>query len=538
MADTAAEALELLLGDDDLTAARRLVVSLGQREGVTSCRLVVPEEGVLAHADPSKIDLVSLPERWPASAASAEDAAPGLTRVAVLIPGRGTAFLELAATPADAGLLLPPRQQVSLGAVGASGMLLSLLVYRKLRERLVAITLVRSALQSLAEGTPPGANLRVAAGGPEAEAWNELLATFSDHRERKLLDAVEEATHRGPQSGGDVAAACDSLTSGMVILREDGRVDYANGAACVMLQRDRDEVVNHPLEVLLRSDEAKAAFHEAINGSSRRGNFEQREPESDTVIRFTLRPLRRDDAGGTLVTLEDVTQQRAADAARNSFVATATHELRTPLTNIRLYLETAIDEGEKDETIRAQCFNVMNSETRRLERLVGEMLSVAEIEAGSMQLRRNELRMDRVMADLEKDYKAQAEEKKIELKFDVAPKLPAVDADPDKLQVAMHNLLGNALKYTPEGGTVTVTAEADETQFVMKVQDTGLGIDEAEKESVFERFYRSHNPKVAKIPGTGLGLALSREVVRLHGGDITLDSVLNEGSTFSLTLPI
>jgi signal transduction histidine kinase len=265
----------------------------------------------------------------------------------------------------------------------------------------------------------------------------------------------------------------------------------------------------------------------------------ERQGESGNgVLRFNIRPVRREDGASAMIIIEDITQQRVAEESRNAFVAHATHELRTPLTNIRLYLETAMEDGERDPAIRGKALNVINQEARRLERIVGEMLSVSEIEAGSLRLREDDVRLDVLLEDLKTDYVPQAADKKIELVFDLPPKLPVIRGDRDKLVVAMHNLLGNALKYTPEGGKVVVKVEEDGKQFAFAVSDTGIGISEEDAERIFERFYRAKDQRVEKITGTGLGLTLAREVVRLHGGDVTVSSELNKGSTFTLTVPV
>jgi signal transduction histidine kinase len=227
-----------------------------------------------------------------------------------------------------------------------------------------------------------------------------------------------------------------------------------------------------------------------------------------------------------------------AEEARNNFVAQATHELRTPLTNIRLYVETAIDEGEKDPVTRAKCLNVINQEARRLEGIVGVMLSVAEIEAGSFKINRGDVRLDTLFTDLQADYAVQAQEKQIRFRTNLPPKLPVIQGDRDKIAVALHNLVGNAMKYTPDGGQVTVEVQVDAKQLAVEVRDNGIGIGEEDAKRIFEKFYRAKDPRVSKISGSGLGLTLAQEVVRLHGGDIVVDSQLNKGSTFTLTLPL
>jgi signal transduction histidine kinase len=250
--------------------------------------------------------------------------------------------------------------------------------------------------------------------------------------------------------------------------------------------------------------------------------------------------VRREDAAAALVFIEDITQQRIADDARNSFVAQATHELRTPLTNIRLYVEQAIEAGHEetpDPAARAKALDVINQESRRLERSVADMLSVSEIEAGSFKLRAGDVRLENLFDDLKAEYEPQAAEKKIKLTLRLPPKLPVIKGDRDKIVLALHNLLGNAVKYTPEGGRVEVRVEVENDTVKVSVADTGIGISPEETDLIFEKFYRAKDQRVATITGTGLGLALAREVVRLHGGDITVQSEVDKGSTFTMTIP-
>jgi signal transduction histidine kinase len=255
------------------------------------------------------------------------------------------------------------------------------------------------------------------------------------------------------------------------------------------------------------------------------------------VLRFTVRPARESDAARAVMIIEDITQQRVAERARYAFVAHATHELRTPLTNIRLYVESLVDEPDASPAERGQRLNVINQEVRRLENLVGDMLSVAEIESGAMRADRDDVPMAAIFETLHKDYQQQAADKSITLHFDLPPKLPTLQGDRAKLVQALHNLVGNAIKYTPEGGEVRVKAEWAKGQLVVDVADSGIGIGEEDLANLFQKFYRARDERVSKITGSGLGLALSREIVRLHGGEITVQSQLNKGSTFTVNLP-
>ena len=256
------------------------------------------------------------------------------------------------------------------------------------------------------------------------------------------------------------------------------------------------------------------------------------------VLKYTICPVRRDDSRFGLIAIEDITQQRVAEAAMNSFLAKAAHELRTPLTNVRLLVEDALERCQEDPTSTGKNLNVINEETQRLERTVSEILSASQIEAGCFELRNDDVHVDQLLQQLKADHDPQAKERKITLEFELPPKLPVLQADRDKISLVLHNLLGNALKYTLEGGRIVVTATVEKGRLNVAVADTGIGIGADEHERVFEKFYRCKNPLAANVKGSGLGLAIARDVARLHGGDITLESELGKGSTFTLTLPV
>jgi signal transduction histidine kinase len=318
-------------------------------------------------------------------------------------------------------------------------------------------------------------------------------------------------------------------------------VKHINGAAASFLRTKRDIAIGTDVRTLIEQRDVLESLESIVTGGVRRKvTLEvQREGEQGTgVLRFSIRPVRREDSAAAMISIDDITQQKVAEESRNAFVAHATHELRTPLTNIRLYLETAMEEGENDPAVRGKALNVINQEARRLERIVGEMLSVSEIEAGSLRIKRDDVRLDVLFDDLRTEYQPQAQDKSITLVFNLPPKLPVINGDRDKILVAMHNLVGNALKYTPIGGSVTIDVQTDAKQLAFAVRDSGIGISADDAERIFERFYRAKDPRVEKITGTGLGLTLAREVVRLHGGEITVDSELNKGSTFTITLPV
>ncbi|MCC6949955.1 MAG: PAS domain-containing protein [Phycisphaerales bacterium] len=538
---------ERTLGEGDLTAVlsgvRAMVAESAARYTLDECRIVLGDGTVLADSQASQISR-SIPDAWPAipgaDGASAEEIDGRVViRRPLKVTGKGDAVLELSA---DLDSELSQDSTAMYGSIAiALGGIGGLLALRRLMERRwKSLGAVGGVLRLAASGGGGRGSLRLSPSlGPEAAALNAIIEERDRLRDEGGIARCASELAAGSSAGSDLGGALEAMWQGVVVLGHDSRVIYANGAAGVLLGRPRGDAAGAPFSDLTDDEPLRAAAQAACSGLSRnRAELEVRRQASRgelTILRATVRHLPGERAAA-LVVVEDVTQQRMADESRNAFVAQTTHELRTPLTNIRLYVEALVDEGD-DPAVRSKCLNVINTESRRLERIVGDMLSVAEIEAGVMKLHVAEARLDGVFEELEADYRALAHDKEITLAFELPPKLPALEVDRDKLMLALHNLLGNALKYTPAGGRVTVRVADDGPALRVDVVDSGIGIKAEEQELVFERFYRAKDKRIAGITGSGIGLALARQVIRLHGGDIGVRSEIDKGSTFTLTIP-
>lgn len=535
------EAGAALLEAGELTSFRRLVVNAADSGQVKSLLVTLGDGRAIASSDPSSVRFEDPPEgRWPSAPA---DASGAYTRV-LQIAGRGSVLLEV-----DPGDVPPAKAEldglVGVGVIGGGALVGFMFIYRRMRRGFAAVGAVRDAVLLAASGEKNNDALRVDASlGRAAEAWNSLLDDREELRRRVTKERAGEQLGSRRERRGELTDACDALWQGMVVVDEQGTIRYANGAASVFLRAERGKLTGSRLSDVVGDESVTEAMREVAAGRGRaKKTIEvERVDENDAgatgVLRLGIRPLRREDGAGALVMIEDITQLRVAEQARHSFVAQATHELRTPLTNIRLYVEEALELDEHEIAERSRCLNVINQETRRLERVVSDMLSVSEIEAGSLRLNHGEVRLDQLFSDVSEDFVAQAQSKQIHLAFDLPPKLPAIKGDRDKLAMVLHNLVGNALKYTPEGGEVTVRVEVTPGELVVEVKDNGIGIAEGDLPRVFEKFYRAGDGRVKSITGTGLGLSLAREMARLHGGDITAESEIDKGSTFTLRVPV
>lgn len=537
-----AQAIETTLAQGDPALARRLIAA----QSLPHVRLTMTDGSIVADRDSTKVTRGDWPERWPTGnrGLTEPQAVPGdelvMVRQAIRVPERGELMLEIG-WPADSNADRRIDPWTGLGLIAASAMAMLLLVYHRSRAGFQAWDVIRQSLLSMARGDVSPSMLAVSTElGAEAEAWNAIVADRQKLNRGQTVDRARAALDRRSAPRGELDEVCDAMSQGLLLLDEKLNVKYANGAAAVFLAADRAKLPGADLRSLAPDEAVKQMLLKwQAEGHRRRISIEtQRKGEGAGVLRWSIRPVRREDNGASMLVIEDVTQQRVAEEARNSFVAHATHELRAPLTNIRLYLEMCVEDGEKDPATRAKCLNVIGDESRRLERIVSDMLSTAQIEAGSFRLKKDDLRLDEILTGLKMDYEPQAAEKGLTLAFNLPPKMPVLHADRDMVMLALHNLLSNAMKYTPKGGSVTVNADANDSRVAVEIHDTGIGISEADQAKLFEKFYRANDKRIAGITGTGLGLALARQVTRLHGGDITLQSQLDKGSAFTMTLPL
>lgn len=258
------------------------------------------------------------------------------------------------------------------------------------------------------------------------------------------------------------------------------------------------------------------------------------------ILQLNRMPLegRINESEGFVWVLKDVTQQVLANEAHEQFLSSATHELRTPLTNIRAYTESLLEIESISPEQQREFFNVIYAEAGRLGRLLNQLLDIQQLEAGSMTVQSAPFDVLRMVHEIQEHISPLVEEKGLQLNCRIAPSLKTMTADKDKVTSCLVNLLGNAVKYTPEGGEIRLIAEQQDTHLTLTVEDNGIGIAEGELTKIFERFYRSQDDRVGEIEGNGLGLSFCMEVARLHGGELTVESQFNKGSRFTLRIPL
>ena len=238
--------------------------------------------------------------------------------------------------------------------------------------------------------------------------------------------------------------------------------------------------------------------------------------------------------------MRDITQRKEYDRMRDDFISTDSHALRTPLASVMGWTETLLSEKPGPLTdLQKHFLGIVYDSSERLNRLIEKILTVSRIQRGTLQLNQKEFSPRESMAGVGEMLKAVAEPKGIAIDYQEEwPANVRLLGDADRIEQVLTNLIGNAIKFSPEGSTVTVESRREEAHWRVVVQDQGIGIPAAELPQLFERFYRASKANEAQIQGTGLGLYVCKAIVEGHGGEIGIESVQNEGTTVWFTLPL
>ena len=323
------------------------------------------------------------------------------------------------------------------------------------------------------------------------------------------------------------------MTDGVVAFDHKGALIHCNPAATKMLQREVTGSCTY--------DELFGAvypFEQTL--SLQRPNYAESEMRvGERTLELYLAPFSDQASGGVLIVLHDVTEQHRNEERRKEFVANVSHELRTPLTNVRSYAETLRDSGgDISREMEDSFLDIIITETDRMTHIVQDLLTLSRLDAGNA-----ELVLTRFpFADaIESVFRANAlEAKRHGHALTCAPlvDLPLIVGDRSRLEQVMMNILGNAIKYTPDGGHIRITAGSTEKTVWMEVCDDGIGIPEQDRERIFDRFYRVDKARSRESGGTGLGLSIAKEIVQRHEGTIALAPHEGPGTTVRLELPI
>lgn len=423
------------------------------------------------------------------------------------------------------------RKMILLSATLAS--ILALLIGLFLARRSTAPL---HSMTRLAQDMAAGRSHGRAAEGRGSIEMRELTAAFNsmgDQLEERLTDITGERNK--------LAAILAGINEGLLAVDGDERILMVNGLAAELLRLDAQADRGRPLWECSRVTEACELLTEAI----RENRFLRREislvnEAQPRIIELKASPLpcENGQAQGAVLVLNEVTELRQLEAIRRDFIANASHELKTPLTVIRGLAETLHDDPQMNDEMRQRFMEKLNKQVGRLAELLGDLLSLSRLEDERAHFEMEALDLSAIITECIGDQQASAETKSIELLVQLPETGLPVMGDPSALRQGLGNLLDNALKYTPEGGKVSLRAEAIDGQALVEIADTGIGIEPEDQARIFERFYRVDKARSRELGGTGLGLSIVKHTVLSHGGEISVESEPGRGSRFRLRIPL
>ncbi len=376
--------------------------------------------------------------------------------------------------------------------------------------------------------------------------WNRVVEHIASLERQAAQGDVTAVLARAAESRGDaqLEEVLQRLSDGVAVTDAEGRIAFANQAIAALLGDDAEsaDLTGAALEERLLESAVKPPGEEWLSAPARVRTavceIVQKSDDEERVLRVARFPLAGDESRGHVWSMRDVTQQKLTEQTRDRFIDTATHELRTPLSNIKAYAETLATTEHVNVELQKEFCNIINSEVTRLARFIDDLLSISSMEVGALAITRQKVETERMFAEILIKVEPLMQQKSIEFQTSLPPKMPELSLDKDKIVAVVVNLLGNAVKYTPTGGRVALKVKVEEGRLRVAIEDTGYGIAPEEVDKVFDKFFRSDDPRVQAETGTGLGLSLAREIVRMHHGEITVESELNQGSKFVMSLPL
>jgi two-component system sensor histidine kinase ResE len=240
---------------------------------------------------------------------------------------------------------------------------------------------------------------------------------------------------------------------------------------------------------------------------------------------------------GAVAVLRDMTEERQLDKMRKDFIANVSHELRTPISMLQGYSEAIVDDIAESQEEKKEMAKVIYDESLRMGRLVNELLDLARMEAGHLQLTVESVDLTTFMNRIIHKFQGLAKDNGIQLSVDMVEEIAKISFDPDRIEQVLTNLIDNAIRHTPTGGSVQLRVSPDDKGILVEVTDSGSGIPEEDLPFVFERFYKADKARTRGRAGTGLGLAIVKNIIDAHRGHISVQSKLGQGTTFSFLLP-
>lgn len=370
-------------------------------------------------------------------------------------------------------------------------------------------------------------------GGPDPQRVGLALETISAHQQEL------ERQIAGRESGTQTILG--AMQDGLLVVDARRRITLMNSTFQKLFDL-RDPAIDVPLVETVRHATLDQLIAETLEtGEATRSELSVTDSRthSERNIEVSAVPIKRadDEMPGAVVLFHDITELKRLDQIRREFVANVSHELRTPLSILRGYIEVLLDEPETPREELARILSIMERHSKRLQRLVHDLLSLAQLESSQATLELSAVRVDELFNNLIRDWKEKLAAKNLKVIVDLTPEALTLHADGTRLEEVLYNLLDNAVKFSRNNGRIHLRATRRGSDMVLSVADEGLGIGKEHLPRIFERFYRADKARSRELGGTGLGLAIVKHIAQLHGGWVEADSEQGRGTTIRVVLP-
>ena len=356
--------------------------------------------------------------------------------------------------------------------------------------------------------------------GELARAFNQMSAK------------LKETLHLMATDRDRMTAIVNNMADGVIMTDTEGRVTLVNPATERMLQISQEEAIGRYLIEVMAEPEADGLLKRCLDTGEPQLGMVERAVAGKQFLWVMATPLE----GGSLLIIHDLTELRKLEMMRRDFISNISHELRTPLSSIKVLAETLQEGGIEDAGVASEFLQKIDAEVDKLSQLAVELGELSRIESGEVAFDIKPCPVSQIAHQASDRVRPLAERASLELSLDIPPDIPSVLADRERIEQSLVNLLHNAIKFTPPGGRVGLSAEVHGDKVAISVTDTGIGIPADDLPRIFERFYKADKARAGG--GTGLGLAIAKHIVQSHGGDIWVESTEGKGSTFTFTLPI
>ncbi|WP_163538798.1 cell wall metabolism sensor histidine kinase WalK [Gracilibacillus sp. YIM 98692] len=360
----------------------------------------------------------------------------------------------------------------------------------------------------------------------------QLAVTFND-----MNDRLKQANHTTEEERRKLSSVLSNMSDGVIATDETGAITLMNDPASHLIGMSLYEAKGQSIVQVLQMEDKVIDVKELEETGSLTIDFSN--DDELFLIKANFSMVHDEDGHftGLITVISDVTEQEKVDRERREFVSNVSHELRTPLTTMRSYLEALTDGAWKDKEIAPNFLRVTQNETERMIRLVNDLLQLSKMDHKEKMMYKKKIDIIPFVHQIMDRFEMNKQER-IHIKREISEDNLYVWVDPDKITQVIDNIMSNAMKYSPEGGTITVQLLKEQQRVRISIKDQGLGISREKVDKIFDRFYRVDKARSRELGGTGLGLAISKEIIEAHHGHIWASSREGQGTTIYFTLPL